>query len=132
MAPIAKGLLACAGLVLLLATAFGAYASHGLEGVLAPRTLVTLHTAIEYQFYHGLGLLAAALLADRYPASRWIKAAGVLFIAGIVLFCGALYVTSLGGPAVAGRAAPLGGICLIAAWLALVLAALRTPRSSHS
>ncbi|HEY7670952.1 MAG TPA: DUF423 domain-containing protein [Gammaproteobacteria bacterium] len=124
MPPIAKALLACASLTLLLATALGAYASHGLEGVLAPRALASLETAIEYQFYHGLGLLAVALLADRYPQSRWLKISGALFIAGIVLFCGSLYATTLGEIAALGRVTPVGGIAFMGAWVALAVAAL--------
>jgi uncharacterized membrane protein YgdD (TMEM256/DUF423 family) len=113
---------------LLLATALGAYASHGLEGVLAARALGSLRTAIEYQFYHGLGLLAAALLADRYPHSRWLKVAGALFIAGIVLFCGSLYATTLGGFAALGRLTPVGGIAFMGAWVALAVAAVAENR----
>lgn len=128
MAPMAKALLATAAGLLLVATGLGAYASHGLEGVLEPRVLASLQTAIEYHFYHGLGLLAAALMADRYPGDRFIWTAGVLFIAGIVLFCGSIYATSFGAPAAVGRAAPVGGICFMLAWIALGWAAVRLPR----
>jgi uncharacterized membrane protein YgdD (TMEM256/DUF423 family) len=110
--------------LLLLATALGAYASHGLESVLTPRALASLNVAVDYQFFHGLGLLAAAILADRYPHSRWLKLAGALFIAGIVLFCGSLYATTLAGLAALGPVTPVGGIAFMAAWLALAVAAL--------
>jgi len=123
----ARVLLGGAALLLLVATALGAYASHGLEGVLTARALASLETAIEYQFYHGLGLLAAAILADRYPEQRLVWAAGALFVAGIVLFCGSIYLTTFGGPASASRAAPIGGICFMAGWLSLALAAIRLP-----
>jgi uncharacterized membrane protein YgdD (TMEM256/DUF423 family) len=123
----ARVLLCGAALLLLVATALGAYASHGLEGVLTARALASLETAIEYQFYHGLGLLAAAILADRYPETKLFWAAGVLFVAGIVLFCGSIYLTTFGGPASFSRAAPVGGICFMAGWLSLALAAIRLP-----
>jgi uncharacterized membrane protein YgdD (TMEM256/DUF423 family) len=112
-------------MLLLVATALGAYASHGLEGVLEPRALASLKTAVEYHFYHGLGLLAAGILADRYPESKLFFVAGLLFLSGIVLFCGSIYVTSFGGPAAVGRAAPVGGICFMLGWLALAVAAIR-------
>jgi uncharacterized membrane protein YgdD (TMEM256/DUF423 family) len=111
-------------MLLLLATALGAYASHGLETLLTPRALASLNTAVEYQFYHGLGLLAVALLADRRPESRWLKLAGWLFIAGIVLFCGSLYATTLGGIAALGPVTPVGGIGFMGAWVALAVAAI--------
>jgi uncharacterized membrane protein YgdD (TMEM256/DUF423 family) len=117
-------LLVLAAVCLLLATALGAYASHGLESVLAPRALASLETAVEYQFYHGLGLLAVAILADRYPQSRWLKISAVLFVAGIVLFCGSIYATTLGGVAALGRLTPVGGIAFMGAWVALAVAAL--------
>ena len=124
MLPITRALLAIAAAFLLLATALGAYASHGLEGVLVPRALASLQTAIEYQFYHGLGLLAVALLADRYPQSRWLKVSAALFIAGIVLFCGSLYATTLGGVAALAPVTPVGGIAFMGAWVTLAVAAL--------
>ena len=127
-----KILLVTAAVLLLVATALGAYASHGLEGVLEPRALASLQTAIEYQFYHGLGLLAAALLADRYPESKLLGTAGALFVTGIVLFCGSIYVTSFGGPAVVGGAAPVGGICFMLGWLTLALAAIRLPTTRRT
>lgn len=119
-----RALLVLAALFLLLATAFGAYASHGLEGVLAPRALASLKTAVEYQFYHGLGLLAVALLLDRYPHSRWLRVSAALFIAGIVLFCGSLYATTLLGIAALGPLTPAGGIAFMGAWVALAVAAV--------
>jgi len=125
MTPIARTLLAIAALALLIATGLGAYASHGLEGVLEPRALASLDTAIDYHFFHALGLLAAAILVDRCPDAWLFRAAAVLFIAGIVLFSGSIYVTALGGPAGFGRAAPLGGVSFMAGWLALAVGALR-------
>jgi uncharacterized membrane protein YgdD (TMEM256/DUF423 family) len=94
--------------------------------MLTPRALASLQTAVEYQFYHGLGLLAVAVLADRYPESRWLWLAGWLFIAGSVLFCGSLYATTLGGVAALGPLTPVGGIAFIGAWIALAAAALGT------
>jgi uncharacterized membrane protein YgdD (TMEM256/DUF423 family) len=124
MSPLPRLFLCSAALLLLLATALGAYASHGLEGVLAPRALASLNVAVEYQFFHGLGLLAVAILADRYPHSRSLKLAGALFITGIVLFCGSLYATTLAGLAALGPVTPIGGIAFMGAWVALGVAAL--------
>lgn len=124
MSTMPRMLLCSAAVLLLVATAMGAYSSHGLEGVLTPRALASLRTGVEYQFYHGLGLLAVAALVDRYPESRSLKLAGWLFIAGVVLFCGSLYATTLGGIAALGPVTPVGGIALMGAWLALAAAAL--------
>jgi uncharacterized membrane protein YgdD (TMEM256/DUF423 family) len=128
MSPLPRLFLCSAALLLLLATALGAYASHGLEGVLAPRALASLNVAVEYQFFHGLGLLAVAILADRYPHSRSLELAGALFITGIVLFCGSLYATTLAGLAALGPVTPIGGIAFMGAWVALGVAALTEKR----
>jgi uncharacterized membrane protein YgdD (TMEM256/DUF423 family) len=124
MSPLPRLFLCSAAVLLLLATALGAYASHGLEGVLTPRALASLTTAVEYQFFHGLGLLAVAILADRYPHSSWLKLAGALFIAGVVLFCGSLYATTLAGLVALGPITPVGGIAFMGAWIALAVAAV--------
>jgi uncharacterized membrane protein YgdD (TMEM256/DUF423 family) len=124
MSPLPRLFIFSAAVLLLLATALGAYASHGLEDVLAPRALASLNVAVEYQFFHGLALLAVAILVDRYPHSGWLKLSGALFIAGIVLFCGSLYATTLAGLAALGPVTPAGGIAFMGGWVALAVAAV--------
>ena len=116
-------MLIAAAISLAIATGLGAYASHGLDRVLDPATLDTVLTGIEYQFYHSLGLLAVGLLHERYP-TRLLACAALLFGTGMVLFCGAIYAGALGVEAL-GPAAPVGGLCLIGAWLVLALATAR-------
>jgi uncharacterized membrane protein YgdD (TMEM256/DUF423 family) len=60
-----------------------------------------------------------------HPALGWLAAAGWLLAAGIVLFCGLLYVMVLGGPRWLGAIVPIGGLSLIAGWLAVALSATR-------
>jgi|SRR5690554_1559979 len=115
-----------AAISLLAATMIGAYASHGMR--VAPEESVNaVRTAVAFQFYHGLALLAVALLEERL-ASRWVAAAGALFVAGTVLFCGAIYLDELLGFARAGAAAPFGGSMFIAGWAALAAAAVISGR----
>jgi len=123
MNTISRTFLALSTVALLLATLLGAYGAHALGTTLSPARLATYGTAVDYQFYHGLGLLAVALLTDRYPDSKPFRLAGWLLAIGIVLFCGALYATSLGAPAAVGLAAPIGGTTLMLAWLSLALGA---------
>src|SRR5690606_41637290 len=94
------------------------------SNVLSERALASFETAVRLQFYHGLGLLALPLLADRLGAPRLAGSAGWLFIAGTLLFCGAVYVNALGGPPAIARVAPAGGIAFIAGWIAVAAAAL--------
>ena len=108
---------------LLIATMLGAYASHGLAD-LEPRALATVHTAVAFQFYHGLGLLGVALLIDRIPG-RLLLAAGWLFVAGTLLFCGGIYASSMLGISSVSTVTPFGGSTFIVGWLLLLVAALR-------
>lgn len=128
MRPFASSILIAAAISLAVATGLGAYASHGLERVVAAARLDAVVTGIEYQFYHSLGLMAVGLLYDRYP-TRLLIVTALLLGAGIVLFCGAIYAGALGAEAL-GPAAPVGGLCLIAAWLVLALAVARARHAS--
>jgi len=118
-------ILAGSGVLLVLATVFGAFGAHGLLGVLPPDRLSVYLTADRYQFYHSLGLLGVGLAARDVHAAllRW---AGALLLIGIVLFCGSLYALAFGAPHALGILTPLGGLLLIAGWVAFVIAMWRS------
>ncbi|HEX5421148.1 MAG TPA: DUF423 domain-containing protein [Gammaproteobacteria bacterium] len=113
-----------ASLLLAAATAIGAATTHGLEGRLSAQAIAAVGTAVQYQFYHGLGLLAVALLADRLPGAR-IRVAGWLMFAGTILFCIGIYARYLLGVPAAAPLTPIGGACMIASWLVLCFALAR-------
>ncbi len=112
-------LLGAAALALLAATLLGAYGTHSLRDTLTAAAWDAYETAIAYQFYHGLGLIGTTLVAQRYPGSRLIALSGWLLLAGMILFCGSIYATTLGAPAAIGSVAPLGGMAFMLGWLAL-------------
>jgi uncharacterized membrane protein YgdD (TMEM256/DUF423 family) len=103
------------------AVALGAFGAHALRGHIDDAALQVWHTAVEYQFWHGLALLAVAGFAPAHGA-RWWRASGIAFIAGIVMLCGSLYALALGAPHMVGAVTPLGGIALILAWIMLGIA----------
>jgi uncharacterized membrane protein YgdD (TMEM256/DUF423 family) len=111
-------LFAAAALSLLLATALGAYGTHGLQGSLDASAWSAYETAVQYQFYHGLGLIGTTLIAGRFPESRLIALSSWLLLVGMILFCGSLYATTFGAPAAIGGLAPIGGSAFMAGWLA--------------
>jgi len=115
-------LFASGALALLLAVMLGAYGAHGMQG--SP-SAGAYQTAVDYQFFHGLGLILVTLLAQRYPASKLINASAWLLLAGIILFCGSIYATSFGAPAFLGSLAPIGGSAFMLGWLALGFGVLR-------
>jgi uncharacterized membrane protein YgdD (TMEM256/DUF423 family) len=111
-----KALAALAGLSLLLATIAGAVASHVLTG-LDERSLHSFETAVDFQFFQSLGLLAVALVADRVGGRALLRAAGWLLVAGTALFCGSIYAATFGAPRGVLALAPYGGVTLMVAWL---------------
>jgi uncharacterized membrane protein YgdD (TMEM256/DUF423 family) len=106
------------------AVAAGAFAAHGLRDRLAPDLLAIFETGARYQMYHGLALLAVAWATARWPGSA-APAAGWLFVAGMVLFSGSLYVLALTETRWLGAITPLGGMAFLAGWVVLAWVAWR-------
>jgi len=104
--------------------ALGAFGAHGLKARVGPDLLEIWETAARYQILHALALLATAWASERWPGGA-STAAGWLFLLGIVIFSGSLYALVLSGVRGLGAVTPLGGLCFIAGWLALALAAWR-------
>ena len=107
-----------------LAVLLAAFGEHLLAGRLTPRSLITFANATRYQMYHALAMGLAALAA-RGKAARLAKIAALLFFVGILLFSGSLYGLAFTGIRGLGFVTPLGGLTLIAGWIALALAALK-------
>ena len=120
----ARLLLCIAGLMLLDATIGGAVASHVLTN-LDERSLRSFETAIDFEFFHALGLIGVVLVADRIGATRWLRAAAWLIVLGVVLFCGSIGVVTFGAPRGVLALAPYGGVALMAAWLAFAIGVWR-------
>ncbi len=124
-----KGFLKTAALCGALAVMLGAFAAHGLKAVLAADNLQIFETAVRYQFYHVFALLAVGILYQAFPG-KLMKWAGKLFIAGILLFSGSLYLlcyVKYAGLSLnwIGAITPLGGAAFIAGWVMLFWAILK-------
>lgn len=101
-----------------LAVAFGAFGAHALKARLSPELMQVYQTGVQYQFYHVLALLAAALLMQTQPTLQ-LATACLFFCSGIFLFSGSLYVLALSGIKILGAITPFGGLAFIAGWVAL-------------
>ncbi|HRO59232.1 MAG TPA: DUF423 domain-containing protein [Burkholderiaceae bacterium] len=99
----------------LLAVGAGAFGAHALRARLDPAMLAVFETGARYQMYHALGLLAVGWAASLRP-SLSVRLAGWLFVAGIVLFSGSLYLLTLGGVRALGFVTPFGGVAMLAGW----------------
>ena len=104
--------------------ALGAFGAHGLRGIVSDLAVATFETGVRYQFYHVFGLLFLGILYKEFGNSL-LQWAGRLFIAGIILFSGSLYVLTFLKAAVIpgynwiGAITPIGGIAFIAGWILL-------------
>lgn len=103
----------------------GAFAAHGLKQILAPEMIDVVKTGVQYQMYHALALLLTALWLSHKPDTSGLKAVGLAFILGTLLFSGSLYALALGAPRWLGPVTPLGGLCFLLGWLFLLGAAWR-------
>lgn len=128
-------LIALAALLLALGTGLGAIASHALGTALDADALHSFETAVDYQLIHAVGLLAVSIYGLRRTDSRLLLIAACLIAAGILLFCGGVYVSSLDGPRLLARLAPTGGVALMLGWvlvaLAVTLTATDRPEHEH-
>lgn len=107
-----------------LGVVLGAFGAHALRGSLSAEDLATFEVGVRYQMYHALALLAVAWAGGRWESTA-LTAAGWLFVAGIVVFSGSLYLLVLSGQRWLGAITPLGGLALIAGWALLAWGAAR-------
>lgn len=119
----AKVFLAVGSLYGLLGVALGAFGAHGLRDRLDPSQLSSWQTAVQYQLIHAIALLVVGVwLLQPGPAS--LRYAGALFVAGVVLFSGSIYVLILTATAWLGPVTPLGGLCLMVGWVTMIYAGI--------
>lgn len=119
----------------LLAVVLGAFGAHSLKELLSVDDLSTFETGVRYQFYHAFALLAVGLLlylrrTSLLPWAAW------LFLGGILLFSGSLYVLALSellGIDVnwVGPITPLGGLFFIGGWACLLLSTFQKNERSY-
>jgi uncharacterized membrane protein YgdD (TMEM256/DUF423 family) len=115
----AKLFITLASLSGMLAVIFGAFGAHALKSRLDDYALGVFETAVQYHFNHSLALLAVGILALSQPQTVLLKSSGWLFLLGIFIFSGSLYLLSLTGARWLGAITPLGGLALIAGWACL-------------
>ncbi|MEP5765800.1 MAG: DUF423 domain-containing protein [Halieaceae bacterium] len=105
----------------LLGVALGAFGAHALRDRFDEYAMSIFQTAVQYQFYHSLGLLAVGMLCLLQPPSRLLLGSGVAFVLGLLVFCGSLYLLSFTGLRWLGAITPLGGLAFMLGWLMLLI-----------
>jgi len=104
-----------------LGVMLGAFGAHGLRDTLEPRLMQTFETAVQYQLIHALALLLVAILYGQVGRSLAFEISIYAFMAGILMFSGSLYGLVLTEMRWLGPITPLGGLCFIAGWIALLV-----------
>jgi uncharacterized membrane protein YgdD (TMEM256/DUF423 family) len=108
-----------------VAVMLGAFGAHGFKNIATPEMVQAFQTGVQYQFIHAAGLLILSLNLRRVK-EQTISSVYPLFVGGIVLFCGSLYLLAI-LPTLGfsenriwvGALTPVGGICFIAGWALL-------------
>lgn len=112
-----------------LGVVLGAFGAHALRPTLEATGRVSAwETAVLYHLLHGVALLAVGVWRENAPpdfAARLSRWAGGLWMGGVVLFSGSLYLLGVGGPRWLGPVTPFGGVLLIAGWGVLAVGAMR-------
>jgi len=101
-----------------IAIAFGALAAHGLKKILTPDLLNSFDTAVKYQIYNSIALLAVSGLKEKHV--DLIKGALKLIIAGGIIFSLSIYLLVLFkhnqidiASKIIGPITPVGGVLLV-------------------
>ena len=104
----------------LLSVLIGAFGAHGLKEILTKlNTLETFQTAVRYQMFHSIALLLSGILFQIGMLES--KLPMLLFVFGIIIFSGSLYILSITGIKWLGAITPIGGLLFIAGWITLFI-----------
>lgn len=114
-------------IIMFIGVGAGAFGAHGLSNYLEqyPSLGGTYETAVQYMMVHGLALFAVAWVTSQWPRklANW---AGYLFLIGIVIFSGSLFLLVFTRIGWLGAITPIGGFAFLAGWVCLALAAWRS------
>ena len=130
----------CGAILAGTAVLLGAYGAHGLTAQLEREGYVAMDlagrvarydTAVRYQMFQSLGLIAIAILLARTP-SRTLQLAAWSLLLGVLIFSGLLYVLTFTGPTWKwlGAIVPIGGLLMAVGWFALAWASFTIDRST--
>jgi uncharacterized membrane protein YgdD (TMEM256/DUF423 family) len=111
----------------------GAFGAHVVQDLLSPERYEVYQTAVEYHFYHALGLLLIGVMgvhSDRVATNRWYARSVWLLQAGVLIFSGSLYLLTLTDTGWLGAITPFGGAAFVAGWLCFTMAILSAKRRS--
>lgn len=107
---------------MMLGVAFGAFGAHIVEGMLTADRFDVYQTAVQYHFYHAIGLVLIGALSQHMSETKWLQWSSWLITAGVVIFSGSLYLLTLTDTGWLGAITPIGGAAFIAGWICFAIA----------
>jgi len=103
-----------------VAVILGAFGSHAFKKQLTPEMFDIYQTATQYLMIHALLLLMIGILATVYRHCS-VALSGRLILMGTLLFSGSLYLYVFTANKTIAMITPIGGVMLLAGWLALII-----------
>lgn len=108
-----------------IAVGVGAFGAHGLQQFLEDAGRIdTFKTAVTYLWYHTFAIALVGLISSQKP-TKLLYATGILFLLGIMLFSGSLFLLIQTSNPMLGAVTPFGGLCFIAGWVVLAIDVLK-------
>ena len=118
-----KPILSISILLSAIAVLLGAFAAHGLKNSLAPKDIAIFQTGVRYMMWHSIATTCYSIYAEISGLKElW---PGWMFIVGIILFSGSLFVLSLTSISWIGIVTPLGGISFVIGWIGFLTCVLK-------
>ena len=109
-----------------VAILLGAFGAHGLKGRIEERLIDAFQTGVQYQIYHCLALLIISILMREGGRNLALDLASYAFMLGVLLFSGSLYLLALTNIKWLGPITPIGGLCFILGWSALLFSCFQS------
>ena len=111
-----------------LSVALGAFGAHALKERLSERYLAIWETAVQYQMFHAVALIAIAILMhpNLLGTSGALSTAGYAILVGIIIFSGSLFALALSGVGILGAITPIGGVAFLVGWVMLIVAVAKS------
>jgi len=110
-----------------LVVALGAFGAHALENILDEYGTGIWETAVQYQMFHAIAMLAIGILMSQklLGSVKQLKSAVICMNLGVVFFSGSLYILAISGISILGAVTPIGGVLFLAGWVLVIIAVLK-------
>ena len=115
-----KLLLISGSLFCCLSVIMGAFGAHALKDKISEYSMSIYDKAVLYQTFHAFGVLFVAIIGQVFNTENF-NICGILFIFGILLFSGSLFLLAITDIKWLGAITPIGGTFFIIGWIVLII-----------